>query len=90
MGVSIEWLKGVFEGRRTNFEIERGGFKEVFDERERGVLRFLERVVDGPEIEDELWEETRRWFSEREVVELISLQVSSSVPCSVGGETNEC
>lgn len=61
--------------RDTRFFAKDGG-QGMFEERERGMLKFLEAMVRGPDVGDELWEETRGYFSEREIVELISLQVS--------------
>jgi hypothetical protein len=78
------WLRGVLENGERDGRMSGGGgrkWEELFDERERVMLRFLEKVVYGPEIEDAAWEETRRWFSQRELVELVSLQVS--FVCSV-------
>lgn len=54
-----------------------GGGREEFEERERVLLRFLERTMNGPEVDDGLWEEMRGLFVEREIVEVMSLQVSS-------------
>ncbi|KAF1812668.1 hypothetical protein P152DRAFT_449375 [Eremomyces bilateralis CBS 781.70] len=51
-----------------------GGGNEVFERREVAMLSFLEAIVRGPEVKDELWGETTRYFNEREIVELISLQ----------------
>ena len=52
-----------------------GGGKEVFGEKERVLFRFLEEVTSGPTVNDGLWEEMKREFSEREIVEVLSLQV---------------
>ena len=52
-----------------------GGGKEVFEEKERVLFTFLEEVTGGPTISDGLWKEVRGWFSEREIVEVLSLQV---------------
>jgi alkylhydroperoxidase family enzyme len=46
-----------------------------FSPRETAMLRFVEAVIEGPEIQQALWEETRAAFSDREIVELITLQV---------------
>jgi alkylhydroperoxidase family enzyme len=47
----------------------------VFEGQENAMLAFLEAVVKGPEVSDELWEKTRKNFSDREIVELLSLLV---------------
>lgn len=46
-----------------------------FEERENSMLVFLEAVVKGPEVSDELWEKTRKHFNDGEIMELLSLQV---------------
>jgi alkylhydroperoxidase family enzyme len=82
--VSLSAREGVTETQRemlreaalkeaTFFALGRG--KGVFEERERAMLAFLETVVRGPEVSDGLWEATRKHFSDREIVELLSLQV---------------
>jgi alkylhydroperoxidase family enzyme len=53
-----------------------GGGKGMFEDREIVMLTFLEAMVLGPEVSDELWQQTTKFFSEREIVELISLLVS--------------
>ena len=53
----------------------KGGGKEEFGEKERVLLRFLEEVTSGPTVGDRLWEEMRSAFCEREIVEVLSLQV---------------
>ena len=49
----------------------------LFDERERVLLRFLETTTNGPVVEEGLWGEMKRQFSEREIVEVMSLQASA-------------
>jgi alkylhydroperoxidase family enzyme len=48
----------------------------AFEEREIAMLKFLEATVKGPEVSDKQWQETTKYFSSREIVELLSLQVS--------------
>lgn len=69
---------GFFEKARQ--EGHRLGDREVeglFNERERVLLRFLETTTNGPVVEEGLWGEMRKQFSEREIVEVMSLQVSA-------------
>jgi alkylhydroperoxidase family enzyme len=49
-----------------------------FAQREWVLLRVLEAVTSGPYVEDRLWTEVREAFSEREIVEILSLQVCLS------------
>jgi len=58
-----------------------GGREGEFEEREMAMLTFLEAIIRGPEVSDKLWEETTKYFSEREIVELFSLQVSRIRVC---------
>lgn len=58
-----------------------GGREGEFEEREIAMLTFLEAIIRGPELSDKLWEETAKYFSEREIVELFSLQVSRIREC---------
>ena len=64
-----------------------GEGKKPFTEREGALLQFLEEVTAGPTVRDELWGEMRRAFCEREIVEVLSLQVS--VPGGGKGNVKE-
>lgn len=66
---------GGHSGARFGGFFRDGGGKEVFGEKERVLFRFLEEVTSGPTVNDGLWEEMKREFSEREIVEVLSLQV---------------
>lgn len=66
-------IKSAAEYGGKYFREEHG--KAEFGERERVLLRFLEDVTSGPTVADGLWEEMRRLFCEREIVEILSLQV---------------
>ena len=48
-----------------------------FDRKESLLLTFLEAVIDAGEVDEELWQKTSEVFSEREVVEIISVQVGT-------------
>ncbi|PMD47120.1 hypothetical protein L207DRAFT_415434, partial [Hyaloscypha variabilis F] len=58
----------------ANFFANGGRGEGEFEEREMAMLTFLEAIIRGPEVSDKLWEETTKYFSEREIVELFSLQ----------------
>ncbi|KAG7076082.1 beta-glucuronidase [Colletotrichum scovillei] len=47
---------------------------ELFTSKEKALLLFIEAVIDGPEVADELWTKAKTEFSDREVVEMITLQ----------------
>lgn len=47
---------------------------DLFTPREKTLLLFIEAVIDGPEVADELWAKAKTEFSDREVVEMITLQ----------------
>lgn len=68
-------IKSAVENEGGGF-IRDGGGKEVFGERERVLFMFLEEITGGPTVSDGIWEEVRGVFSEREIVEVLSLQVS--------------
>ncbi len=90
---SYEWIHhirmsekaGVTEVQREEIEkaatsqgfFANGGGKKVFNKRQLALLRFLEKMIDGPEVDEVMWLDTRECFSDREIVELVSLQVSS-------------
>lgn len=52
-----------------------------FSAQEALLLQFVEAVIEGPEIDDDLWEKVKGTFTEREIVEIISLQASKSNYC---------
>ena len=73
-------IKGAFEGENCSAGkgqpfFEKGGGKYAFDKRERTLFKFLEQITSEPTVNDTLWEEVRGLFSEREIVEILSLQV---------------
>ena len=46
---------------------------DLFSPRERAALRFAERLaVDHHKVDDALWAEMRRHFSEAEIIELVA------------------
>ena len=49
----------------------RGG--KFFDARERAVLAYADAMVGGPEVADAMFEDVKRHFSEREILELTVL-----------------
>jgi hypothetical protein len=49
--------------------------QEDFGEKERVLFKFLEEVTSGPTVNNSLWEEVKGAFSEREIIEVLSLQV---------------
>ncbi|KAE9372870.1 hypothetical protein N431DRAFT_457549 [Stipitochalara longipes BDJ] len=76
-----EWnvIKRAFEGvgnigTGVQSFFREGGGKDVFPERERILLKFLEEVTSEPTVTDQLWEEVQGKFSTREIVEVMSLQ----------------
>ncbi len=64
-GVRKNYFAASNEGRNT----------ACFSPKETTLLRFVEAVIEGPEIPQALWDETKAIFSDREIVELITLQV---------------
>jgi alkylhydroperoxidase family enzyme len=77
---------GVTDAQRDEF-IKAGKTKEKWFSRQRYengngfapkellLLRFLEQIIDDGEVGEELWAETRETFSDREIVEILSMQV---------------
>jgi alkylhydroperoxidase family enzyme len=63
-------------GTRSGELFMEGKEKEAFGEKEKVLLKFLEEVTSGPTVNDGLWEVMKRSFTEREIVEILSLQVS--------------
>ncbi|KAJ9148519.1 hypothetical protein NKR23_g4887 [Pleurostoma richardsiae] len=53
---------------------EKGQGETHFTSKEMTLLLFVEAVIEGPEVSDALWERVKADFSEREIVEVISLQ----------------
>jgi alkylhydroperoxidase family enzyme len=47
-----------------------------FSEKDRILLTFVETIIQQPEVSDELWKRVKSEFSNRQIVEIISLQVS--------------
>lgn len=58
---------------------------DLFTPREKTLLLFIEAVIDGPEVADELWAKAKTEFSDREVVEMITLQVGFPVKVAGSG-----
>lgn len=54
-----------------NYDLEAG-----FGEKDIILLTFVETIIQQPEISDELWKRVKGTFSDREIVEIISLHVS--------------
>ena len=60
-----------------------------FNDKEKILLEFLEAVIDLGEVDEELWKQVTGVFSEREIVEIVSMQVRAkddgvhrSTPCA--------
>jgi hypothetical protein len=50
--------------------------KAKFEQKEIMLLTFLEAVLDTGEVDEQTWQNTIKTFSEREIAEILSLQVS--------------
>ncbi|KAI3528933.1 beta-glucuronidase [Colletotrichum filicis] len=64
-------------GRQKGYFSSQGKLEalaELFTSKEKALLLFIEAVIDGPEVADELWTKAQTEFSDREVVEMITLQ----------------
>ncbi|KAK1539137.1 beta-glucuronidase [Colletotrichum costaricense] len=64
-------------GRQKGYFSSQGKLEslaELFTSKEKALLLFIEAVIDGPEVADELWTKAKTEFSDREVVEMITLQ----------------
>ncbi|KAM5356651.1 hypothetical protein ACJ41O_003297 [Fusarium nematophilum] len=57
--------KGYFQGQDKT---------SLFAPQEGLLLSFVEAVIDGPEVAEDLWAKVKAEFSEREIVEIITLQ----------------
>lgn len=57
------------------------GVEAAFSARDLVLLSFVETIIQQPGVSDELWKRVRSEFSDREIVEIVSLQV--------GGNKNE-
>lgn len=55
-----------------------GQITDLFTPQEKTLLLFLEAIIDEPEVGDDLWARVKAEFSDREIVEVITLQVSFS------------
>ncbi|OKP12281.1 hypothetical protein PENSUB_2017 [Penicillium subrubescens] len=53
-----------------------------FSEKDLILLTFVETIIQQPEVSDELWKRVKGTFSEREIVEIISLQYI--IPVTLG------
>ncbi|KAE9568820.1 hypothetical protein CGMCC3_g15046 [Colletotrichum fructicola] len=51
-----------------------GQLKDLFTQKERTLLVFLEAVIEGPEVDDKVFAGAKAELSDREIVELITLQ----------------
>ncbi|RAH84662.1 hypothetical protein BO86DRAFT_407602 [Aspergillus japonicus CBS 114.51] len=61
--------------KTTNYFIDgKYSLEAAFSPRDLVLLTFVETIIQQPEVGDELWERVKREFSEREIVEIISLQ----------------
>ncbi|KAF9873995.1 hypothetical protein CkaCkLH20_08367 [Colletotrichum karsti] len=49
---------------------------DLFTLQEQTLLVFLEAIIDGPQVSEEIWKRAKSEFSDREIVEIITLQVS--------------
>lgn len=66
---------GVTESQMS--ALQNGDFRnsEAWDERQIAFLIFLDEVIDSPVAGDESFDEARKWFDERQLVEIITAQV---------------
>jgi alkylhydroperoxidase family enzyme len=60
-----------------------GQIADLFTPQEKTLLVFLEAVIDEPKVGDDLWARAKAEFSDREIVEIITLQVRFSTSNSV-------
>jgi hypothetical protein len=59
------------------FSSGKGKTSSNFSQKEKLLLRFIEAVVENPKVREDLWIEAQNSFSERGVVEIVSLVVSA-------------
>ena len=48
----------------------------IWSEEQRALLAFLDEVITGPEVSDKVFTNARMWFSDRALVEVVTMQVS--------------
>jgi AhpD family alkylhydroperoxidase len=48
----------------------------IWSEEQRALLAFLDEVIAGPEVSDKVFTNARMWFSDRALVEVVTMQVS--------------
>lgn len=66
-------------GKRKNyFAVGKDGADSGFSRKDIILLTFVETIIQQPEVSEELWKLVQSEFSQREIVEIISLQVSKS------------
>lgn len=65
--------------KQNNYFIDgKCGFKAGFSAKDLILLAFVETIIQQPEVSDELWKRVKSEFSDREIVEIVSLQVSGN------------
>lgn len=62
--------KGFLAGQESSEKL-----KDLFTQKERALLVFLEAVIESPEVDDKVFAGAKAELSDREIVELITLQV---------------
>ncbi len=50
---------------------------ELWSTQEKALLAFLDQIIASPEVDDEVFNDARRCFSDQALVEIVTLQVSS-------------
>ncbi|KAF4842175.1 hypothetical protein CGCSCA4_v008920 [Colletotrichum siamense] len=61
--------KGFLAGQESSEKL-----KDLFTQKERALLVFLEAVIESPEVDDKVFAGAKAELSDREIVELITLQ----------------
>lgn len=62
--------------RQTNYFVDDKYDSEAeFSARDLILLAFVETIIQQPEVSDEQWNHVKSEFSDREIVDVISLQV---------------
>lgn len=76
-GLSEDQISAVAEG---NF------MTPVWSEKERALLQFLDAVITGPGVSDEVFSRTKTYYSDQALVEVVVIQVRdflSSFECAI-------
>lgn len=68
-GVSPSKIAAIKAGRITGDE---------FSDIEKALLAFLDEVIEGSEVSDAVFETARKYFSDQALVEVVTMQASSS------------